>query len=275
MLPSLVRKSPLTKSTQNSLDLLAYDTDDSSLIVIELKREKNKLQLLQALSYAAMVANWEKETVIKHIKDQQLPDYEELIGIVESTDLNSEIKVILIAERFGPEVIVTADWLSTYGLNIYAYALNVHNHGEDNLLTIEQKYPLTDLVDAYETRISSRRKKSSNVEVTWDQVIEKCNYDFAERAIEMCAGMKEGDPARSRFGNMALDFQGFDSLTFYFRQKYVNIYLFGGDEEKFDELKAKFTSEIKVSSWRDGFSFIIETEQQFSEFVSFDDRFEF
>ena len=30
-------------TTQNSIDLLAYDADDSSLIVIELKRDKNKL----------------------------------------------------------------------------------------------------------------------------------------------------------------------------------------------------------------------------------------
>ena len=32
-------------TTQNSIDLLAYDADDSSLIVIELKRDKNKFQL--------------------------------------------------------------------------------------------------------------------------------------------------------------------------------------------------------------------------------------
>ena len=41
-------------STNNSIDILAFDPDDSSLVVVELKRDKNKLQLLQALSYAGM-----------------------------------------------------------------------------------------------------------------------------------------------------------------------------------------------------------------------------
>ena len=109
-------------STQNSLDLLAYDAEESSLIVIELKREKNKLQLLQAISYAAMVSKWDKETIIQHINHQKVADYEELLGIVNSNELNTEIKIVLIAESFDPEVIVTADWLTAFSLNIYAYA---------------------------------------------------------------------------------------------------------------------------------------------------------
>lgn len=54
-------------SVQNSIDVLAFDSDDSSMIVIELKRDKDKLQLLQSLSYAAMVATWDKEILINKI----------------------------------------------------------------------------------------------------------------------------------------------------------------------------------------------------------------
>ena len=43
-------------STSDRLDILALDAEDSSLIIFELKRDKNKLQLLQGLSYAAMAS---------------------------------------------------------------------------------------------------------------------------------------------------------------------------------------------------------------------------
>ena len=38
------------KSVGNAIDILAFNPDDSSLTVIELKRDRNKLHLLQALS---------------------------------------------------------------------------------------------------------------------------------------------------------------------------------------------------------------------------------
>jgi len=55
-------------SVGNSIDLLAFDPDDSSLIVIELKRDRNKLQLLQSLSYASMVATWDSDLLISKIQ---------------------------------------------------------------------------------------------------------------------------------------------------------------------------------------------------------------
>ncbi len=61
-------------SVQNSIDLLAYNPDDSSLIVIELKRDKHKLHLLQALSYAAMVNTWDADLLVSKISQKCNPE---------------------------------------------------------------------------------------------------------------------------------------------------------------------------------------------------------
>ena len=99
-------------STQNAIDLLAYNPDDSTLIVIELKRDKNKLQLLQALSYAAMVSKWDSDELISKIQKKINPEHEELIDLINSNELSSDVKIMLIAEFFDAEVMITADWLN-------------------------------------------------------------------------------------------------------------------------------------------------------------------
>ena len=111
-------------STQNTIDLLAYDPDDSSIIVIELKRDKHKLHLLQALSYAAMVNTWDSEMLISKINPKCNPDPQELVELINSNELNADIKIILIAEYYDPEVIITSDWLSSsYSINITAFGI--------------------------------------------------------------------------------------------------------------------------------------------------------
>jgi hypothetical protein len=261
-------------STSDRLDILALDSEDSSLIVFELKRDRSKLHLLQAISYAAMLSNKEKNYLTKIACEQKCNEYEELIEVLETTDLNSEIKIVLLAESFHPEVIITADWLKNYGLTIYALSLKIHPIEDEIHLSFEQRYPLKELTEVYD----SRKKKNSKRELkqlSWEDVISSCKYTFAKRAISMCRQFQEGDASRKRFIHIIKDYQGFVAITFFFRRKHINIYLRGGDEDLFDTLLKRLPTTVQTGTWRGGFSIQLNLESEFKAFIELDDRFNY
>ena len=261
-------------STADRLDILALDADDSSLIIFELKRDKNKLQLLQGLTYAAMASRKDKDELREIASHQKNLEYEELIEILDTTEINSDIKIVLIAEAFHPEVILTADWLKNNGITIYAFAIHAHKFEGDTYLRFEQRYPLKELTDVYDSR-KKRTVKHELKQLTWEDVISSCDYSFANRAVSMCRKFQNGDPSRKRFVHIVKDYQGFQAISFYFRRKHVNVYLIGGDEEIFEILIQNLPTSIrsKTNSWRDGYSIKITDETEFEAFSNLDDRF--
>lgn len=261
-------------STSDRLDILALDAEDNSLIVFELKREKNKLQLLQAISYAAMLSKKEKKELIDIANIQKCFEFEEVIESLETTDLNSEIKIVLIAESFHPEIIMTADWLKNYGVTIYAFAIVIHSIGDETHLRLDQRYPLKELTEVYESR-KKLSEKTELKQLSWDEVILKCDYKFAKRAVSMCRKFQEGDSSRRRFNHIIKNYQGFYAISFFFRQKYINIYLKGGDLDLFNKLIDKLPKTIQTNSWRDGFSIQLTSENELISFIDLDQRFKY
>ena len=261
-------------STQDSLDILAFDSEDSSLLVVELKRDRNKLHLLQAISYAAMVSSKTKDEIIDISKRQKTSEHEELLELLETTDISSDIKIILLAESYHPEVIITADWLKTYGISIYAFALDVHTDGDNTYFHVDQRYPLKELTEVYESR-KKTNSQSKLKSLTWEEVIDSCEYSFSRKAIEMCLRIQDGDPSRKRFIHILKRFCGFDAMTFFFRRKYVNIYLKKGSDESFNEILQNLPSNIQYGSWKNGFSIQINTEEDFRAFCELDSRLKY
>jgi len=257
-------------STQNSIDLLAFNPDDSSLIVIELKRDKHKLHLLQSISYAAMVNTWDADLLISKIKPSCNPEPQELIDLINNNELNVDVKVILIAEYYDPEVIITADWLAgNYSVDISAFSISIHKMGAEKFLTLEQSYPLKALTDMYEIRGKSKRKTRSNISssITWEEVLPKLEYSFAKKGIELCSRIRVGEPSRRRFGSIRTNFDGFSWVSVNFRKKYINVYLKGSFEGDQEYLLEQFQNEISINTWRDGLSFIVESNSQFINLV--------
>ncbi len=256
------------QSTQDSIDLLAFNPDDSSIIVIELKRDRNKLHLLQSLSYAAMVSQWESDELINKIQRDINPEPEELIDLINDSELNEDIKVVMISEYYDPEVILTADWLRrTYSIDISAFSLSIHKLGADIVIHFNQRYPLKELTDVYDVRNKRKEISKNKSNIDWEDVLPKLKYSFAKRGIELCKKFRTGDPSRRRFGRVRTNYDGFDWISLNFREKYINVYLKSAEENSEEVLRSKFKDDVEISSWRDGLSVLIENEKQFNDLV--------
>lgn len=253
-------------SVGDSIDLLAFNPDDSSLIVIELKRDRNKLQLLQGLSYAAMVAKWNKERLISEIQRSINPEPEELIDFINNNELNTDIKIILISETYDPEVILTAEWLNNYyGTDITAFSVSMHKLTDQLFVHFDQRLPLKELSDVYEERGKRSKKQSTKEEITWEEVLPKLQYSFALKALEACRKLKEGDPNRRRFIGIRTNFDDFYRISIHFREKYLNIYLNGKPENIESKMKSIFSVDIDLLPWESGYSFKISDEKGYTE----------
>jgi hypothetical protein len=216
-----------------------------------------------------MVAKWDVETIVKTIKAKTSEDCEELIDLVESNVINTDVKVILVAEQYDPEVIVTADWLTTtYGLNISAFALSLHTLTGQTFIDLDQRYPLRELSDVYDSRKAKKSSKARTLKnVSWDDVIPKLAYDFGKTGIEICLKHNSGDAARRRFSSIRTSFDGFTWITINFRAKYINVYMKGVFDGDHELINNKFSDTIELSRWRDGSNFNVTTQQQFEELI--------
>jgi hypothetical protein len=169
-----------TDFVQDRIDLLGIDPDGAAVIV-EIKRDSHKLHLLQALSYAGMVAKWEPKRFIEELRDfnkrdspnESVPGFEQtkeqLEEILDEGDIetiNRNQRIVLLAEAFDYEVLVTAEWLTErYDVDIRCYRVSLAKNGEDDFLTCTRAYPPPELTDI---AIRRRRKKEIGEPETTD-----------------------------------------------------------------------------------------------------------
>ena len=134
------------------IDLLAID-DEGSAVIVELKRGTHKLQLLQALAYAAMIAReWDRgRFVTERGKLTGKPneavegDLEDFLGVTIE-ELNEQQRVMLLAEKFDHEVLATAEWLNEgHGVDIRCYRLELCADGSSEFLACTCIYPPAEL----------------------------------------------------------------------------------------------------------------------------------
>lgn len=158
------------------IDILALD-ESGNAVVIELKRGNNKLQLLQAVSYAGMVSRWEADRLIETLAANfglSHPDarsaIEEHTGL-DVSSINNEQRILLIAEDFDPALLVATEWLhENFGVDIRCYRLQLSQENGSDYLTCTCIYPPLEIASL--TRGSENRPVQSAAGWTdWDSAL--------------------------------------------------------------------------------------------------------
>ena len=256
-------------SCNDRIDLLAIDTDDRP-VVIELKRHRDKLQLLQAVSYAAMVAKWPVER-FRTVASTAPPALREALASLVGDDFEpGPPRIILLAESFDAEVILTADWLRGFGVDICAYAVVPLELAGETFLLLDRRFPLAGLDDLYRVRRS--RPAAAETGADWDAVLADLRFPFAREAYATFSKLKAGIPRHRRFPHMYA--RGpFGPMSINLRRDYLKIYNYDQGDEMGDKLRGALGPEVQVDTWgsaesqNSGYTFAIKTREQFQRFM--------
>lgn len=258
------------ESCRDRIDILAL-TREGTPVVFELKRHRDRLQLLQALSYAAMVARWNAARFLQHLRSRNDEETEEIRILLSHEDFRfASPEVVLIAESFDPEVILTADWLASFGVSITAFSISGVEHRGDTLITIDQKFPVAGIDEVYVSR--GRRAAAEAGATSWEEALKDVSFPFARRAVEIFRRRIEGSPHRRAF-NSIYSSSPLGRMTIAVRKRYLKIYTQDRSEEAELILRELLTPEITLESWgsettkNSGFTFTIETEEQLEKFL--------
>lgn len=182
-----------TEFVEDRIDLLAVD-QQGSLVVVELKRGSHKLHLLQALAYASMVSKWEYDRIIAErqrfagLSEEEAEEEIEQFLLQDVANLNDSQRIILVAEDFEYEVLITAEWLSEiYEVDIRCYRLALSVEDKTEFLTCTCIYPPPEI--SQHARRRGRTGGTSKVRWSdWDEALSKINnqtiVEFFRRELE-------------------------------------------------------------------------------------------
>jgi hypothetical protein len=259
------------ESCRDRIDILALSRDGAP-VVFELKRHRDRLQLLQAISYSAMVARWDAQRFLKELTSRDDEEAQELRSLLSEASFEfASPRIVLIAESFDPEVILAADWLSDFGVPISAYAVSAVSYRDETLITIDQRFPLPGVDDVY-VRRTPQAGSGGEPRTTWEEAMKDIRFPFAKRALAIFRRRIEGSPERRAFFSIYAG-SPLGRLRIIFRRNYLKIYADDSSLEAEQALRSRLGTGIDVKRWgsettkNSGFTFTIETEEQFNQFL--------
>jgi hypothetical protein len=164
------KEVPASTTVADRIDLLAVDRD-GALVILELKRGNDKLQLLQAVAYAGMVAKWSQDELRRWVGNRS----ESVNSFVSADDnINHSQRIILVAEAFDYEVLVGAEWLyDNYEVDISCVRVTtaVDKSSAAEYLNFTQIFPAPELDEIAKKRASRNSGPVAPAFATWDEAL--------------------------------------------------------------------------------------------------------
>src|SRR5215813_10636353 len=181
----LAKELAPSEFVQDRIDLLAIDRD-GRIVILELKRGNHKLQLLQALAYAGMIAKWKPDDFLSLLTPERRTQFDDFIG-TEPDGINREQRVLLMAEAYDFEVLIAAEWLhETYGVDIVCcrITLATDEATKAEYLSCTTVFPAPELAK----QAVPRRATSSSPWDSWEAALSTLGnpamHDFFKREID-------------------------------------------------------------------------------------------
>ena len=159
-------------TVQDRIDLLAVDKEGIT-VVIELKRSHHKLHMLQAISYAGMIAPWELDDFLQLLDEEPQEALSDFLEVDRSV-INQQQRIILVAEAYDYALLVGAAWLSEhYGVDIICcrIALARDSLTETEYLVCSNVYPAPELAEEARSRGRGRTGTSPVKWTDWDTAL--------------------------------------------------------------------------------------------------------
>lgn len=163
--------------SRRSIDILCLDRD-ANLVVIEIKRTKDGGHMeLQAIRYAAMIANMTFDSAVKAYKKylKKIGDNsqaeEKILTFLDSDDeteleFNKDIKIILISANFSKELTTSILWLNEkQGIDIRCIRIKPQKDNEQLYFDIQQIIPLPETAE-YQVKLKEKavEERTSRIE---------------------------------------------------------------------------------------------------------------
>ncbi|NKC16265.1 MAG: hypothetical protein GKR94_29895 [Gammaproteobacteria bacterium] len=164
-----------SKNMQDRIDVLAVDKE-GACVVVELKRGNHKLHMMQAISYAGMIAQWSSDDFLQLLDDGKQDALIDFLEEVDVEKINRSQRIILVAEAFDYALLIGAEWLSdNYGVDVMCCRIAVAKDAATNneYLVCSNVYPAPEL--AQEAVPRGRRKSATNKAKwsDWDSALAK------------------------------------------------------------------------------------------------------
>jgi hypothetical protein len=253
------------------IDLLALDADGAA-VIIELKRGAHKLQLLQALTYAALIADWtpdrltsERARFAGKSEDEAEEEIDEYLNEGSST-LNASQRVILVAEDYDFEVLATAKWLTErYDVSIARWRAQLAADTSSEYLSLSCIYPPPELAKVARSRRPARSERPPRWS-DWDEALAAITNPAVVQFYR--ARLKENWASRLRRRMLIFEVNNRRRLIMSARAKHVYVWQrgrFDGDE---DFWRSRLGTSCRLDAVANGraLRFFLNTPEEFDAF---------